>query len=412
MGHPHKYIGIELLQGIQLSVFQYKHLEKGLSEQPTIRQGQYYACRNGSAFLQVSPANKNVAKEINGWKFHMSVDPDNVPEAWNIVQERIVEQGLIAKVTTTTASQKFADEHNPQRGKMITIYDDNSRQRDWGMVLNDIEQQFIEQGIKPGPQVHIDRPVEGSQFTSYMNDRDQNFEYISGKDRKTYNDGGRPDPHSELSINRAPDRQAIPTKTDIHRLNHTLAPAIGRYEDTITSEGFQVHPGSQSVPFPNARLTLSSAEHANEIASALSSAGIEAKTAGKGDAFLVVVPSSASAKMNLENFKDTQRSLVAHEACDTLADKYQSKIPKEAWQTTSMEDEMCGVPSVRISSNKLERAEQLAAHIQQSTGMEAYCMTNEDGGSLPHSVVIPIHDAEQTADLLQATPEQSLGRNR
>ncbi len=395
-----------------MSVFQYKDLERGLSQQEVLRAGNYYASRNGSAFLQISPANIDAAKEINGWKFHVSVDPDQVPEAWNIVQERVVEQGLTAKVTKPDVSQRFGDERNPQRGKMITIYDDNSRDRDWDMILNDIEKQFNENGIKPGPQVHIDRPLEGSKFITYMNDRDQNMEYISGEDRRTYNDGGNPDPHAHLSIQRAPDINRMPTERDIQRLNHTLAPAIGRYKDTITSQGFEVHPGSEAVPYPNSRLTLSSAEHAEEISTALTQAGIQAQPATKGESFMVIVPSTSSAHMTREAFEDTRRNLVAHEACDRLADQYQSKIPKEAWQTTGLEDEMCNVPSVRISSNKLERAEQLAAHIEKTTGMPAYCMTNENGGQLPHTVVIPVNDAEQTAELLQTTPEQSLGAER
>ena len=50
-----------------MSDFTYKNLEKALSSNslPVVRQGNYYAMRNGSAFWQISPVDFDESK-VNG----------------------------------------------------------------------------------------------------------------------------------------------------------------------------------------------------------------------------------------------------------------------------------------------------------------------------------------------------------
>lgn len=398
-----------------MSSLTYDRLAKGFLQQDAevLRDGQYYAVRNGSAFMQIGPATKSASDSLTGWKFHMTIDPERVPEAWDIVQEQVVEAGLFAKVTTPDASDRFSHATHPQRGKMITIYDDSTRDRDWGIILSEIEEQLMARGVAPSQPVHIDRPVDGSQYFSYTNDRDLNMEYIDGKDRSSYNHAGHPDPFKEISIGKDRERSQGVTSLDVARLNRTLAPAIGRYADTIESEGWMAHAGSENTPFPHARLTLSSAGHSQEIADAFSASGIEAHTAQKGESHLVVIPVRGMGNLTKASFENTQKHLVAFEARDMLAQTYQENIPEQAWTCREAGDAMCDVPSVRISTNKAERAEGLVQNMREQTGLDAYTYAHTaQNGQVYHTVVMPVQNAMEIAEKLEVTPEQSLGHER
>ena len=159
----------------------YDRLHEGFEvNQAHMVQGDgYYAQSNGS-FWQISPLKDGDPKH-NGWKFHLSVHPDDVPRAWDLMHEDVIKHELTAKVTSPDASRKFGDDTYPQKGKMITMYDDTSRPRDWQTVLQNIEHKFQESGIRPGPQVNIDRPVRGSSYASYRNDQDRNGQYIDSR---------------------------------------------------------------------------------------------------------------------------------------------------------------------------------------------------------------------------------------
>lgn len=117
-----------------------------------------------------------------GWKFHLSIHPDDIPLAWDSIVPLIEKEGIggVKFATPGTAAEHSIaiDEEsglpNPQLGKMIVLYTNKEidgkpahTPKDWQRILQSIEQQLAEAGVRPGPEVATDRPVPGSQYTYY-----------------------------------------------------------------------------------------------------------------------------------------------------------------------------------------------------------------------------------------------------
>lgn len=109
----------------------------------------------------------------DGWKFHLSVTPEDLPRAMDIVMEAVERHGVQAfKVANPDIAAAFDMPDNPQAGKQFTLYgarnDPNFR---WDTVIRDIEIRFAEAGIRPSASsIQGDRMVPGSRYAGYRNE--------------------------------------------------------------------------------------------------------------------------------------------------------------------------------------------------------------------------------------------------
>lgn len=132
----------------------------------TVNDYSFLPSHNG--FVQMFSDSASTVKQT-GWKFHLSVDPKDVPKAWQIFAEYAMTHKNIhvAKVAGPAVVEEFSDgsPDNGQLGKMITAYDSGTEP--WGVILSDIEHLFTKNGIRPGYAVRDDKQVSGSRFTFY-----------------------------------------------------------------------------------------------------------------------------------------------------------------------------------------------------------------------------------------------------
>ncbi|NBO17984.1 MAG: hypothetical protein EBV03_01935 [Proteobacteria bacterium] len=132
--------------------------------------------------------NKGLSGEIksSGWKFHISVHPEDVPLAWNSIAPYIQQENIgMAKVATAKTAAEHASAtdvdtglRNPQQGKMLVLYaaktiDGKPGQtpQDWQRIINGVEKRLAEAGVRPGPEVLTDRAVPGSQYSYYRSSK-------------------------------------------------------------------------------------------------------------------------------------------------------------------------------------------------------------------------------------------------
>lgn len=372
-----------------MSDFTYKNLEKALSSNsmPVVRHGNYYAMSNGGAFWQISPVDFDESK-VNGWKFHLSIHPDDVSRAWDLIEERLVDEQLAAKVTNPAYSRAFANPDERQRGKMITLYDDTSRPRDWGQLLKHIDDTFEKNGVRPGPQVNIDRPVQGSRFASYRNDRDLNGHYIDSRLTTSYNQANHPDPYAALDLNRLPAAmpQASP-RADTQSLNALLAPMGERYQ----SAQWAFDEGKGSLGRPNLRFAHPDPERTYEIAASLEAVGVPTLHAQKGRNHLLVVWPDDAKALSPESLTRAQQHLAATAAYGQVARNPEGS-PAAAWQVDAGKGGV-GVPNVRAYVNSADEAHQVAARVHAETGLEmAYFHKTLPDGRVQHMAVLPVRE--------------------
>lgn len=134
-----------------------------------------YLGMNKGFWLQLYPPTYGPDYPVGDWKFRVSVAPQDVERAWNIVAETLMNDksaSHIAKVAASTSIDHLADPAAGQRGKMITIYTNQMTDPAHYMRLcAHLEQQLKAAGIAPGLNVKGDRPIPGSGYLSYRNDR-------------------------------------------------------------------------------------------------------------------------------------------------------------------------------------------------------------------------------------------------
>lgn len=159
-----------------------------------------------SGFLELRP--KQEEGMIGAWKFHLSVAEGDVPRAWDIVADMILQRdaNVAAKVAKPDTTAAFADPANGQSGKMITIYArDDQNPAFYKEMIHDIEDAFRKEWIASGPPVQGDRAVDGSLFAYYRSDRDGKGEYMDASaldvpEDQRYNPVGRLDPYRDFDI--------------------------------------------------------------------------------------------------------------------------------------------------------------------------------------------------------------------
>lgn len=164
-------------------------------------------------YIGRNPAYKSVIKGVpGGWKLHVAICDTvvgNVARAWNAIKDILIEQ-RIAESKIIKPGVSFA--HNlEQSGKQITIYQYYNPERDWDMIINQIEQRLRMAQILPATFSPTDKRISGSAYISYRNDLSRSgkqvlsaSEVMPFPEDKRYNPFGYPDPFSSIVIKELP----------------------------------------------------------------------------------------------------------------------------------------------------------------------------------------------------------------
>jgi hypothetical protein len=147
--------------------------------------------------------------EHGNYKFHLSIDTADVPRAWDIVSNKLMNHthAHIAKVTKPDTSERFNNPDSIQAGKHITIYTFKDISPEvYKSLIQDIETELSDNGIKPGAQSNADRIIPGGKYTGYRSDKDNNGEYIGSSDirhlprERRHNPFNQADPYKNFEI--------------------------------------------------------------------------------------------------------------------------------------------------------------------------------------------------------------------
>lgn len=176
--------------------------------------------RDSTAFIKLSyfgtdprfSAKPPFAK--GGWKLHIAIDdviPGNVARAWNIIKDILIEE-RISTSKVIKPGESFVDDVT-QCGKQITIYQFFNPERNWGVIINEIEGRLLSAGIVPAPEFSpTDRPIIGSRYITYRNDLSENGRFVidsrkamSYQESTRFNPFNRPDPFANIRISHQPE---------------------------------------------------------------------------------------------------------------------------------------------------------------------------------------------------------------
>lgn len=189
---------------------------------PIVSNGYMAAKKDG--YLHLTPMGPSAELEANGWKFHISVAPKQIKDAWNEIAEDLMKAGVSVKVSEERKHAGLGDPDNPQRGKSIVLYAKD--RQNLTPLLKKIEQKLTDAGIKPGLNVLGDRQVVGSSFIAYRNDMDNSGKYVSASQNanlplsQQYNPLEKIDPFKNLDVTPSISRPSKPhiSVVDIQKL--------------------------------------------------------------------------------------------------------------------------------------------------------------------------------------------------
>jgi hypothetical protein len=244
-------------------------------------------------FVQFNSLNYDEdAVSKNGWKLHMSVSQEHTGKALEIMLDEFKKSGHTGgvKVATEKNLQRFSDPSDPQAGKILTLYDDGRDPELTKKLMIRLEERFRQEGIKPGPTVSGDRPVSGSQYSSYRNDRTLNGNYSA--DKSDYNVSKRPDPFQNLDVSptikpNAPETLRPNTpKVDAATLYVAqMTVAAATYEETINKGNRLKSPNPDDLRAALKTLGFKPGEHFNETKSLTTGQTVFQLTSGGDAAF-------------------------------------------------------------------------------------------------------------------------------
>lgn len=176
----------------------------------------------------------NHARPASGWKLHISVASDQLPQAWDAIAGYLLKRdALPAKVADAEVAALHGLAEHAQAGKMIAIQDSGQGSEWWNETLQEIEALLLGAGIAAGHGIKSDRRIFGSDYCYYCNDRSRNGAYKPAKDRvknvhtpHKYNPYGfMPDPFLPVDVSDAhPPRQKSPSP-DSSRSQNASRPA-------------------------------------------------------------------------------------------------------------------------------------------------------------------------------------------
>jgi len=168
----------------------------------------------------------------SGWKFKVSVAHDDVPKAWNIVADILLNQIVpqaAAVVRPERLSQMRADQ---SKDKAIII--DTSRDVTpvrYMMILNHIDQELRKAGIKPADTPLHEKQIENSPYLSYGWDLPPRGIYnpdVSTK--KSYNPSTQTDPYQAFKVDGDP---AVAEAAVVKRRLPPMLPADSKEKEFV-----------------------------------------------------------------------------------------------------------------------------------------------------------------------------------
>ncbi|MGE0109508.1 MAG: hypothetical protein AB7S81_07080 [Bdellovibrionales bacterium] len=135
------------------------------------RYDQYFV-RKGSNII----AQRN--ELATGWKTYISVDPANMKQAKDIILDVCQKHKVSLLKASYPESPSDQTRSNGTAYKSFTLYDHG--ETNWPIIIQEIEDRFHLNNIKPGPAIQEGAPILGSQgFCFRRNDKGPNGEYIS-----------------------------------------------------------------------------------------------------------------------------------------------------------------------------------------------------------------------------------------
>ena len=161
-------------------------------------------------WISLNPRGVNGADyDDNGWKFRISVPAEDVPKAWNVVANILVNDRFphFAKVAAPQMAQKMENPAYHQAGKSITLYTSkNIPSEHYKMLLDHIETALAHAGVRGNAKPRGDKDVAGSHYISYRNDKLRDGGYNDARSNEnvatqfSYH-GQRRDPYEGFSVN-------------------------------------------------------------------------------------------------------------------------------------------------------------------------------------------------------------------
>ena len=149
-----------------------------------------------------------------GWKLHIAIDDSikgNVALAWDQIVGILIEQ-RIAESKVLKPGESFTHMNQIQSGKQITIYQFFNPNRNWNLIVNQIESRLRNANIVPGRFSLTDKSIVSSQYISYRNDLSKDGKYaITAQEAMKhpedirYNPFGRSDPFINISVQSTPE---------------------------------------------------------------------------------------------------------------------------------------------------------------------------------------------------------------
>jgi hypothetical protein len=174
----------------------------------------FNAQKNGWLFIVHSKL-KDEAIKKSLWKFHLSIHPDSMNNALEVVKDFLSEcdDRLAIKVLLPEHWDSLNDAENPQAGKMMVIYQHNEIDAyRLQTILTELNRRFVVEGIAPGQPVKNDRQVPGSTFLFYRSDQDAAGNYFEAINATSHNPSNNYDPFQEFLITQhAPGATIIPS---------------------------------------------------------------------------------------------------------------------------------------------------------------------------------------------------------
>lgn len=197
----------------------------------------------------------------DGWKFHLSIKPEDLPKAWDAILEDIVKSGASAQVATPDHSELLNMEapiNSPDQGRMITLQGNNPQKM--MDLAQTIEEKLIEEGIQPSQPALKAKAVEGSKFMSYSNEGPT----------KSFWESAPKDPFKDLAID---GDQSLAEDTAYKEKHHAATRLFNlvqhNYEGNIPPNSCMIDDGDNKKSSPSLCISASTEEQARNIAEEL-----------------------------------------------------------------------------------------------------------------------------------------------
>lgn len=197
-----------------------------------------YVSLRENTYLNLFPNGYDAENDPTGWKFHISIAPEHIIPAFNLIAPNLMTKQICFKVSEEKHHTSLGNMDEDNCGKAIVIFADKTQKIE--PLLRQIEQTFHDAGIKPGPSVTNDRKISGSSYIFYRNDQSEAGKYIpaAALDRlhpsQRYNPTGKDDPYRKLDIYPTQNTQSPETDSEIDRLSKEL---ISRAKVSKTTKG-------------------------------------------------------------------------------------------------------------------------------------------------------------------------------